>query len=354
MTILSSHQYYLNGLKLGKSNARLEELMNYAFKFEKHGIPYIHSIEHLAILTGTDPNFIRNIISRRIESYITHCIPKRSGGNRFLHIPIDELKKIQQWVNNNILVNTNSHWCCYSYKKNASIKKCAEKHIDCKWLIKLDIENFFDTVSEVDVYHIFRKLGYKASMAFYLARICTYQSNYYPQKFNRWIRFKNKSNSTPIDSTHVHYFGQLPQGSPTSPILSNLALYGLDHKLNNLIHKMHGIYTRYADDMFISFSIGDFDRTKARTIIGLTSNLIKNNGYNLNKTKIKIIPPGSKKTILGLNVKSNGISLSRTYKNRIEAHLYGIKKFGISAHVRHRGFQSIFGFIEHLKPTFRS
>ncbi|WP_372384814.1 reverse transcriptase domain-containing protein [Vibrio sp. BS-M-Sm-2] len=149
--------------------------MAQAHKLEGLGIPYIHSFLHFAHLTKLSESYIRSIVNRRNSNYTSYSIPKRSGGSRYLHSPSDELKALQRWINGEILNRLPVHSSCYSYHKGSSIVQCAEKHCGSKWLIKLDIENFFDTINEVEVYKVYRKIGYKPLIAFGLARICTYQ-----------------------------------------------------------------------------------------------------------------------------------------------------------------------------------
>ncbi|HAS8496248.1 TPA: RNA-directed DNA polymerase [Vibrio vulnificus] len=319
-----------------------------AHKMERWGIPYVHSIYHLAILSGLSVNKLNSIVGRQKQYYTAYAIPKRSGGSRFLHAPDDELKKLQRWINSEILIKLPVHPSCFSYHTGSSIVGCAEKHCSSSWLIKFDIENFFDSISEVDVYKVFRKFGYKPMISLILARICTYQSESISGDILHWVQYNKNSDELPFKKKHIRFFGRVPQGAPTSPMISNLVLSSLDEMLSQYAQKRGGIYSRYADDLFISFSQKDFDRVQASQVIGRVLNYVKSYGYKLNKTKIKVIPPGSNKVVLGLNVNGDSVLLTKTYKKRIESHIYGVGKFGIEQHALHRGFDSVFSMIDHI------
>lgn len=322
--------------------------MAQAHKLECLGIPYIHSFLHFAHLTKFPESYLRSVVNRHNASYTSYAIPKRSGGSRYLQIPSDELKGLQRWINCEILYRLPVHSSCYSYHKNSSIVQCAEKHCSSKWLIKLDIENFFDTINEVEVYKVFRKIGYKPLIAFGLARICTYQPISVLQNKKNWVQFNKNSDEMPFQKKHIRHFGRVPQGAPTSPMLSNLVLADLDEKLSSYAQKRGGIYTRYADDLFISFSQNNFDRQQASQVIGSVLGHVKSYGYNLKKSKIKVIPPGSNKVILGLSVNDKQVRLTKQYRQKINSHIYGIVKFGVDKHAIHRGFDSVFGMIDHV------
>jgi RNA-directed DNA polymerase len=348
LTIVSTHPYLRKGLEKGRSQQALYSLMAQAHKLEGLGIPYIHSFPHFAHLTKLPESYLRAIVNRHSANYTLYSIPKRSGGSRFLHIPSDELKALQRWINSEILNRLPVHTSCYSYHKGSSIVHCAEKHCDSKWLIKFDIENFFDTINEVEVYKVYRKIGYKPLIAFGLARICTYEPKSVLQNKKNWVQFNKNSDEMPFQKKHIRHFGRVPQGAPTSPMLSNLVLTNLDEKLSSYAQKRGGIYTRYADDLFISFSQNNFDRQQVSQVIGSVLSQVKSYGYNLRKSKIKVIPPGSNKVILGLSVNDKQVRLTKQYKQNINSHIYGMVKFGVDKHAIHRGFDSVFGMIDHV------
>lgn len=349
MTIVPSHLYFICGIKAKKEPAILKSLMAKSSKFHDHGLTYIHSIKHLSKLISTEENYLKAVILRTISDYDHYSIPKKSGGSRFISAPRDELKKIQHWINFNVLKNLTPHPCCYSYHRKASIYKCAEIHCSSKWLLKLDIETFFDMTSEVNIYKQFTSIGYSPIVSFALARICTYQPKKLTTHQKAWKLHTRVNREEPFSRNSISYIGRLPQGSPTSPMLSNMAFYNLDEKINLLIKSYGGLYSRYADDIFISFSNADVNRLLISKLVGRLINYLKNEGYKLNKTKIKLSPPGVRKIVLGLNVDSDTPKLSKEFKRSIDSHIYALKKYGPKLHAVERNFQSVFGMLEHIK-----
>lgn len=128
-----------------------------------------------------------------------------------------------------------------------------------------------------------------------------------------------------------------------------MAFYNLDEKINLLVKSYGGLYSRYADDIFISFSSTDVNRLLISKLVGRLINYLKNEGYKLNKTKIKLSPPGSRKIVLGLNVNSEVPKLSKEFKRSIDSHIYALAKHGPKLHASERRFQSVFGMLEHIK-----
>jgi RNA-directed DNA polymerase len=108
------------------------------------------------------------------------------------------------------------------------------------------------------------------------------------------------------------------------------------------------VYTRYADDIAFSSSKKDFNREDALELVYSINELLIKEGFNPQHKKLKIVPPGNKKIILGLNVDGEYPTLTKTYKKNIEAHIRGIDKFGVAKHAKHRKFDSIYGMLEHI------
>jgi len=141
--------------------------------------------------------------------------------------------------------------------------------------------------------------------------------------------------------------GHLPQGAPTSPMLSNLVVRKLDEELEAIAVSSGWEYTRYADDICFS-TTGDSDHAACRRIIGATSKLMGKHGLSPNSSKTKISGPGSRKIVLGLLADTESPRLTRQFKAGIRQHLYYMKKYGPSQHARMRGFVSVLGLRNHL------
>jgi len=347
----SPQLYKKNGLEIGFQEDHLETSISQidALVNGQYKLPSILSLRHLSLRVGVDYMDLRGYVAHsELDSYKKFSIRKRSGGRRFIYVPNPKLMKIQRWINEFILkqipVSSSSH----AFTKGSSIKKCAIKHCGCRWLIKLDIQDFFESVSEIQVYRVFRQLGYSPLVAFELGRLCTVPTLSLSPRRNikHWLVWKRNS---VIRYYHQPALGYLPQGAATSPLISNLVMKGCDIKLEAIAFKYSLIYTRYSDDISFSTRSKSFTREEANSVIYEVYKVLAEQGYKPQYRKTKIISPGSKKIILGLNVEGDFPSLQKEYKDAIRQHLYYLEKFGVSEHIINRGFDSIWGFKSHLK-----
>lgn len=349
MTIVPSHLYYLEGLKANRSPSVLRAVMAKSALFYTNKIEYIHNLQHLIKLTSINKHYLYGLILRNNSEYDHYKIKKKSGGHRYISAPKDNLKQLQKWINLHILKYLKPHPCCYSYHRCSSIYNCALIHCSSKWLIKLDIENFFEMTSEIQVYEQFKLMGYSSIVAFSLTRICTYQPKHISKNESKWVLFPRSNKEHSFSRKNIKFIGRLPQGAPTSPMLSNMVFFKLDQCIHKLIQKNGGLYTRYADDLFISFPKNEMSRYDVSKVIGRVMGYLRTEGYSLNKTKIKVLPPGAKKIILGLNVNGHTPQLSKEFKNVVQLHLYALNKFGPALHAKNRGFNSVYTMLNHIK-----
>jgi RNA-directed DNA polymerase len=350
MVLGPTHVYIREGLKKGVPLEVLRRIVSDSKEANIRGLPPVYSLKHLCHYTGVNYQYLRNIIRRKRVPYVAYRVKKRSGGFRFLQSPEEDLKFLQRWVAKEMLYKVDPHWRCFSFHRNASIKKCAAEHCQSRWLIKIDIEKFFDSISEVQVYKVFRVLGYKPLLAFELARLCTVCPRYVKgNSAIRWVMFKRSMDGLPYSKRSIKYIGYLPQGAPTSPQLSNLVFADLDAKLLKVAEENGMIYTRYADDICFSTIEKGFARVDAVRVVSTVNRLLSINGFNPQKKKLKIIPPGGKKIVLGLGVDSDSPKLTKAYLNRIAAHLRGVEIFGSVEHASHRKFSSVHSMLDHVR-----
>lgn len=324
----------------------------YVSNLRRRNLAPIISLGHLAKITGVSYTFLRLTVQRRRDfaNYKIFSIGKRNGKLRYIHSPCKNLLLVQKFLNEEVLQKRKPHEASYAFHQSGGIRACAEVHCGATWLLSFDIKNFFYNINEIDVYDEFLNLGYTKLLSFELARICT--TTFAPAWWNPESSFINKYILGDPDRYKFYKslcsLGCLPQGAPSSPMLSNLVATRLDHNLSYFAKKNGLIYSRYADD--ISFSCGGRLKRKnnpGRHVAKIYDEIL-GCGFTPNKSKTRIAGPGSQKKILGLLIDGPKPRLSKPIRKRIERHLYISNKFGIEKASEHEGFRSPFGYYNHL------
>ena len=204
-----------------------------------------------------------------VPSYHEFTIPKKSGGVRRIQTPSVELKKVQRRILRRLLAGLKSHSAAVGFEKGKSIVTGARQHTGKALVLRFDIIDFFPSTSRTRIYQYFRDIGWNRRVAKLLCRLVTHENC-------------------------------LPQGAPTSPRLSNLVNYLMDHCMEDFVSRYNGTYTRYADDITISFSNPDWDLEE---IIDGVFRLIRWNKYrpHLGK-KLKVSRRSQRQSVNGLVV----------------------------------------------------
>lgn len=248
--------------------------------------------------------------------------------------------RVQRWIAQNILRPITPHPASFAFHKDGGVKRAAERHAGCAWLIKLDVSKFFDSLTERHAYRVFRSLGYTPLLSLEMARLCTRLGPNGPV-----------SGVRPYGVTEYHQkqLGTLPQGAPTSPALANLSVVDLDHKLTTMATAAGWIYTRYADDLAFSTQ-RQATRAEARSLAARAKSLLRSHGLEPNAAKTVIAPPGARRIVLGLQVDGPAPRLTRAFRDNLETHLYALTNpaLGPEAHRSKRKFASIVGMRRHI------
>lgn len=155
--------------------------------------------------------------------YREFTIPKRSGGQRRILAPEAELKTLQRRILRRLLGRLKAHPAAMGFERGRSIVHNARAHQGQAVVLRFDLQDFFPSTAADRIRRYFRRIGWNRPTAKLLVRLCTHENG-------------------------------LPQGAPTSPRLSNLVNYRLDARVAGIAAKLGGIYTRYADDVTISFA----------------------------------------------------------------------------------------------------
>jgi retron-type reverse transcriptase len=219
-------------------------------------------------------------------SYFEHFIPKRSGGSRRLLIPNPELKRLQRLILHRLLKGLRTHSAVTGFETGLSIVENALPHVGQAVVVKLDVSDFFPNTRAERVDAYFRRVGWDAECAALLTRLTTYEDG-------------------------------LPQGAPTSPRLSNLVNYRLDWTIERFVsQRRRGTYTRYADDITISFP-RDYPK-RVRGVVQFVAKRLKREGYSLNRSKIRILRQHQQQRVTGLVV-NDRVNVPRRIRRKLRA-----------------------------------
>ncbi|WP_103634344.1 retron Ec67 family RNA-directed DNA polymerase/endonuclease [Campylobacter concisus] len=225
------------------------------------------------------------------KAYISFDIPKKGGGYRTIHAPKKELKKIQKYIVYKILKHINEIQkdkdiktnISHAFEKRKSIITNAKIHRNKKFILNIDLKDFFDS------FHFGRVAGYFEK--------------------NRELKF---SRETSILLAKIFCCdGKLPQGAPSSPMISNLICNIFDMRILRLAKKFKLDYTRYADDL--SFSTNDKNFIKFYDdFMTKLNNEVKRAGFNINDKKTRLLYKDSRQEVTGLIVNKK-IGVKREY-----------------------------------------
>lgn len=234
------------------------------------------------------------------QMYRHYTIPKASGGVRHIDEPEEELKELQKQIT--IIMQQigiyNTQWA-WAYTPKRCAIDMAEQHKTSKWVLKIDLKNFFPSLNRELIKNQLMK-------------------NYYIAKISNILNIDNLITVALLND-------QLPQGSPLSPYLSNLVMIEFDWLLRNVLPK-NKIYTRYADDIIIS-SIPHLPKTAIVSTIEKILTEQYGSQIRINYSKVKLQKNTHRLYIVGVKLnKDNELTFGHEKKKKLKLDLYNLFK----------------------------
>ncbi len=232
------------------------------------------------------------LYEKKIENYyITFEIPKKNGETRKINAPSGELKAIQKILAEKLWIHQTYIWEKYGIKPNIShgfikqkgIITNAKIHRNKRFVLNIDLQNFFDS------FHFGRVKGF----------------------FEKNRDFCLPREVAIVIAQLTCYKGCLPQGAPSSPIITNLICQILDNRLLKWAKKYKLDYTRYADDLTFSTNDKNFVEVK-NEFLGHIQREIEKAGFKINEKKTRFLYKDSQQKVTGLVVNQK-INVSQTY-----------------------------------------
>jgi RNA-directed DNA polymerase len=307
---------------------------------------------HLASILGIKLQDLTYLLYKKPEDkkYTSFEITKKSGGKRKISAPIDSLKSLQRKTSeilqeciSEIEINTKKiNHASHGFRLDKSILTNASKHKNRRYVFNIDLEDFFPSIT-------------------------------FPRIRGFLISDKNFS-LNPIVATTIAQIAcmesKLPQGSPCSPIISNLIAGILDVHLARLASANGCTYTRYADDITFSTNKKEFPAAIATSSGENTHNwilgkqlagLIKKSGFSVNVSKTRMQYRTSRQQVTGLVVNKK-ISAPQEYRHQVRAYVNSLVRRGFylvqngeqkeegSIHKLH----GMLGFIHAVESVYRT
>jgi RNA-directed DNA polymerase len=297
-------------------------------------IPEILTTGDLAETLRLHPDDLGWLISHGQVDHYRHCwhAKSKSGKFRLIESPKEMLKFAQGQVLRKILRHIPSHEAARGFQAGLSVRDFVMPHAGKPMLLRLDLEDFFPSITSARVLRIFLTAGYPESVARALTRLTTHAvpMNLLDHRTLSWHEKKR------LASPH------LPQGAPTSPALANLSAFRMDCRLSGLAIAAGANYTRYADDLL--FSGGEnFARQVGRFQVAVGAILIEE-GFHANHRKTLVMRQGVKQHAAGLvlNEKPN---IDRREFDRLKAILTNCVRQGPESQNR----ENLTDFENHLR-----
>ncbi|AIY40562.1 Retron-type RNA-directed DNA polymerase [Collimonas arenae] len=269
----------------------------------------LKSFSDLALFFGIPSNKLGYLLYALQDSdkYKSFNVPKKTGGTRQISEPHPLLKKIQRKLADSLLELYKPKQSVHGYLKDKSIVSNAKMHLRKRYLLNFDLADFFTSINFGRVRGLFlnHPFNFPQEVATALARIST------------------KENS-------------LPQGAPSSPVISNFMCWGLDNYLRKFCYQLGCTYTRYADDISISTNRENFPTEIANVkhdpysavISEILTTKIEQNGFTINNAKTRFSTPRQSQVVTGLKV-NEFANVSRKYVRNLRAMLHAWEKFGL-------------------------
>lgn len=258
---------------------------------------------------GVSPAELKKIWWYREHMYHQFGVAKGKGKTRLISAPDKRLKYLQRQIASLLNPLYRVRNPVHGFVPGKSVKTNAQAHLRRRFVLNIDLKEFFPSITENRVKGMLHSLGIEDRVASIVARVCCCSSH-------------------------------LPQGAPSSPVLSNMICFRLDRELLEYAKSVRCIYTRYADDITLSshqsmtvlFDSGTPSSGHlAPDILALTlRNIIVGNGFTINPHKVHYADRSSRRMVTGLKV-NEFLNVDRRYVRNIRAALYSVELIGRKA-----------------------
>ena len=283
-------------------------------------------VEKLSKQSGVSPLKLKMLAATASRRYKVYEIPKRASGTRTIEHPSRELKAVQRWVTKTVFDQFPIHANATAYKRGASIRDNAERHRASNYTTRFDFIGFFPS---------FRR-----------------------ERVALFLNSKNQSLGLELTDEDVKFVcdivcrnGRLTIGAPSSPTITNVMMYSFDQGMAAFCDQRNVIYTRYADDIFVSSrdgnSLSGFENEIRRLNRGADHLALR-----INHKKTAFLSRKYSRKLAGIVITPDRkLSIGRHRKREIKALIYLWVK-GELPRERHDYLRGLLAFAKDVEPDF--
>lgn len=239
-------------------------------------------------------------------------IPKKSGGVRTIYAPNGNLKWMQLCLNEMFKSIYTPSPYAMGFTQGRSIVDNAGRHLNQNYVFNIDLSDFFPSIAQARVWKRLQMppFNFSKEVANIVAGLCSIETMY------------EEEGKEPIKTYN------LPQGAPTSPLLTNAICDTLDRRLAGLAKRFGLHYTRYADD--ITFSSMHNVYQEGSEFRKELERIVSGQNFRINPKKTRLNHRGKRQEVTGLTV-GEKINVCRSYVKDVRAILHIWEKYGINS-----------------------
>jgi RNA-directed DNA polymerase len=335
------HRHATDILFVGRGVSRgLADRESNLARLESFGLPLLSTPAELASALGIDVPTLRWLAwhteAAATTHYIQFSIRKKSGGLRTIATPMPKLRACQEWIDQEILRKVPLHSAAHGFVTSCSTLTNAQPHVGQHVVVNTDLADFFPTITFVRVMGLFTSLGYSPAIATLLGLLVTES----PRKQvalsseRLWVAIGPRS---------------LPQGASTSPGISNLIAWKLDHRLEGIASRLGWQYTRYADDL--TFSHAEAQEGQVGYLLARVRHIVADEGFRLHPAKTRVQRRSTQQSVTGIVVNERP-GVPRKTLRTLRALLHNAQRTGLAAQNRdnHPQFEAyVAGMIAYVR-----
>lgn len=259
---------------------------------QDNALPKLADAGAVAEAVGLTVSRLRWLVFHREVDTATHYhrwhVPKRDGGLRLISAPKRQLKAAQRWIARNVTEHLPVHAAAHGFVPGRSTVTNASVHAGAAVVVKLDLKDFYPTITQPRVKGLLRKAGYGEQVATVLSMLCTEAPREVLELRGRTVHVAIGPRS-------------LPQGAPTSPSITNALCLRLDRRMHGLAVKLGFRYSRYADDLTLSWHDPGHDAPLGK-LLHRVRGIVASEGFTVHPAKTRIMRAGRRQKVTGLVV----------------------------------------------------